>query len=112
MHALKPSWLCTNSHFSLPPAIPSTGHPLILAICPTTEPTAPAAAATTVSPGLGRAMFSRPVQAVIPSIPSAPSAQVMGGIPGPSFMTVDSFATAYYCQPEYAEAISPGLKLG
>src|SRR5262249_27889419 len=41
-------------HFSVPPAIPTAWHPLILTICPTTDPTAPeAAATTTVSPGFG-----------------------------------------------------------
>ena len=40
--------------FCLPPAIPTTFAPLILAICHTTEPTAPDAAdTTTVSPDCG-----------------------------------------------------------
>ena len=37
---------------SLPPAIPITLHPFILAICPTILPTAPAAAETKTSSGL------------------------------------------------------------
>ena len=52
---------------------------MIFANWPTTEPTAPEAAATTsVSPGLGWPMFIRPVHAVIPGIPSTPSAVVTG----------------------------------
>jgi small neutral amino acid transporter SnatA (MarC family) len=40
--------------FLRPPAIPTARAPFIFAICPTTEPTAPeAAATTTVSPGFG-----------------------------------------------------------
>ena len=40
-------------HFSGPPAIPITVQPFILAICPTTEPTAPAPPETkTTSPSL------------------------------------------------------------
>ena len=57
-------------HFSAPPAMPTTRQPLILAIWPTTWPTAPAAAeTTTVSPATGRPISSSPKYAVIPGMP-------------------------------------------
>jgi hypothetical protein len=56
IHAgVKPNSSATKRHLSGPPAMPTARHPLILAICPTTEPTAPDAVATaTVSPAFGR----------------------------------------------------------
>ena len=60
-------------HFSSPPAIPTARQPLILAIWPTTLPTAPAAPeTTTVSPSWGLPISSRPKYAVIPGMPSVP----------------------------------------
>ncbi|KAG1241969.1 hypothetical protein G6F65_023248 [Rhizopus arrhizus] len=53
------------------------------AIWPTTEPTAPLAAATTpVSPGLGWPMVRRPTYAVRPGMPSTPSAVDGGAMAG------------------------------
>ena len=50
--------------------MPTTRQPLILAICPTTLPTAPdAPETTTVSPALGCPVFKIPKYAVIPGIP-------------------------------------------
>src|ERR1700692_2642612 len=65
--------------------MPTARAPLILAICPTAEPTAPEAAeTTTVSPGLGWPMSSRPTYAVIPGMPSPAGAGDMGAclVPG------------------------------
>ena len=53
MQASNPNSSVTTRHFSGPPAMPMTRQPLILAICPATLPTAPAAPdTTTVSPSL------------------------------------------------------------
>src|ERR1035437_7745070 len=53
MQASKPSSSVTYRHLSGPPAMPTARAPLIRAIWPTTEPTAPeAAATTTVSPAI------------------------------------------------------------
>lgn len=53
------------------PAEPTTWQPLILVICPTSEPTAPAAPETkTVSPDLGWPMSRRPKYAAGPGIPN------------------------------------------
>ena len=73
--ASKPSSSMTYRHFSSLPAMPTTRQPLILAIWPTTEPTAPEAAeTTTVSPGCGRPMSSKATYAVIPGMPRTPRA--------------------------------------
>lgn len=57
MHASNPKSSTTARHFCGPPAMPTTRAPAILAICPATDPVAPAAAdTTTVSPGCGRPM--------------------------------------------------------
>ena len=57
----------SQSHFSLPPAMPTTRHPLIRAIWPATEPVAPAAPdTTTVSPAFGLPTSSSPKYAVMP----------------------------------------------
>src|ERR1700737_2338165 len=54
MHASNPNSSTTTRHFSGPPAMPTTLAPAILAICPASDPVAPAAAeTTTVSPGCG-----------------------------------------------------------
>src|ERR1700730_508175 len=50
----KPKTSFTNLHFSEPPAIPTDLAPASFASCPTNDPTAPlAAATTTVSPAFG-----------------------------------------------------------
>jgi hypothetical protein len=52
--------------------MPMARQRLILAICPTSDPTAPAAPdTTTVSPACGRQISSSPKYAVRPGIPSA-----------------------------------------
>ncbi len=62
MQSSKPSSSFTYLHFSGPPAMPTARAPLIFAICPTTEPTAPDAAdTTTVSPAFGWPISSSPV---------------------------------------------------
>ncbi len=59
-------------HFSAPPAMPTARQPLILAIWPTTAPTAPAAAeTTTVSPALGCADVEQTKIRRHPGMPSA-----------------------------------------
>ena len=61
MQASKPKSSTTALHFSGPPAMPTTRAPAILAICPATDPVAPAAAeTTTVSPSFGRPMSVMP----------------------------------------------------
>ena len=61
MHASNPNSSVTSGHLAGPPAMPMTWQPLILAICPATLPTAPAAPdTTTVSPSLSRPVSSRP----------------------------------------------------
>ena len=68
--------------------MPTARQPLILAIWPTADPTGPlAAATTTVSPGCGLPMISKPAQAVNPGMPSAPSAVVIGAAAGSSFLS-------------------------
>ena len=53
--------------------MPTARHPWILAIWPTTPPTAPEAAdTTTVSPAFGCPKSSNPMYAVTPGIPSTP----------------------------------------
>ena len=61
MAASKLASSVSQLHFLVPPAIPITRQPLILAICPATEPVAPAAPEmTTVSPSLGSPTSSKP----------------------------------------------------
>ena len=61
MAASKLASSVSQLHFFVPPAIPITRHPFILAICPAIEPVAPAAPEiTTVSPSLGPPTSSRP----------------------------------------------------
>ena len=60
--------------FTGPPAIPTVRHPVIFAICPTADPTDPAAVeTTTVSPAAAWPISSRPKYAVMPLSPSTPS---------------------------------------
>ncbi len=69
--------------FAGPPAMPTLVAPTMFAICPTTEPTGPDAAATaTVSPGLGMPISSSPAYAVNPGMPRTPSAVDTGAISG------------------------------
>ena len=57
MQASNPKSSTTALHLCGPPAMPTTRAPAILAICPATDPVAPAAAeTTTVSPGWGLPM--------------------------------------------------------
>ena len=61
MQSSKPSSSFTYEHFFSPPATPTTLQPNIFPICPTTVPTAPEAAETTiVSPDLGKPSLRRP----------------------------------------------------
>src|ERR1700722_17058051 len=100
MQASKPSSWVTKRHFSALPAIPTALQPLIFPICPTTDPTAPEAAATTiVSPGLGLPTSGRPTNAVIPGLPTTPSAVETGGMAGPGLRNPPPFESAYSCQP-------------
>src|SRR5689334_12372902 len=74
-HASNPSSRTTYSHLSLDPATPTARQPRIFASWPTAEPTAPAAAeTTTVSPGFGCPRSYSPTYAVMPGMPSTPSA--------------------------------------
>ncbi len=63
--------------------MPTARAPRSLAIWPTIDPTGPLAAATaTVFPGFGWPMLSRPQYAVMPGMPSTPSAVDDGSGPG------------------------------
>ena len=80
--------------------MPTARQPLIFASCPTTAPTAPdAAATTTVSPGFGWPMSSSPTYAVMPGMPSTPSAVEIGATFGSSVRTPAPFDTPCVCQP-------------
>src|SRR3954464_9971638 len=93
--------------------MPTAWQPLSFAICPTTLPTAPDAAdTTTVSPGCGSAIFSKPYQAVTPGMPSTLSAADNGAVPVSTLRSVSAFAVANSCQPPRALTISPFLKRG
>src|SRR5882757_5855880 len=103
MQASKPSSSVTWRHFAGPPAMPTDRAPLILAIWPTSEPTAPEAAdTTTVSPALGRPIFISPHHAVMPGMPSTDSAAESGAALGSSFIDMAPLDTAWLCQPEYS----------
>src|SRR5262245_51146250 len=79
MAASNPRSSTIHLHFAGPPAIPIVRQPLIFAICPTTDPVAPAAPeTTTVSPSLGRPTSRSPKYAVRPVAPSALIASGMG----------------------------------
>ena len=73
--------------------MPIVRQPWILAIWPTSEPTAPAAAVTTtVSPGLGLPISIRPTSAVGPATISTPKASASDrpGIGGSFWNTLPS----------------------
>ena len=94
----------TKSHFSRPPAMPTTRQPRILAICPTTWPTAPdAAETTTVSPAFGWPMSSSPTQAVSPGMPSTPSEAESGASAGSIRISRAAGTREKRCQPIAAE---------
>ena len=72
MQASKPSSSTTYLHLSGPPAMPTARQPRTLASWPTAVPTAPLAAlTTTVCPGFGSMIFTRPYHAVTPGMPTA-----------------------------------------
>ncbi len=82
MAASKCASLTSQSHLSLPPAVPMTRQPVILAIWPAMEPVAPAAPDTTThSPALILPISFIPKYAVSPLSPSKPSAR-LGSVPG------------------------------
>src|SRR5687767_1151133 len=93
--------------------MPTARSPLIFAIWPTTEPTAPVAAATTsVSPVFGWPMSSVPTYAVSPGMPSTPSAYEGRGMRGSSLKRPEPFDTWYSCQPLNDDTRSPSLNFG
>jgi hypothetical protein len=97
-------------HFSSPPAMPTTRQSCTFAICPTMDPTAPAAAdTTTVSPRSSAPTSRRPKYAVMPVMPSAPrytgSAAATLNAPAPS-------ETTYSWTPNIPVRWSPGAKSG
>ena len=75
MAASKPSFSVSAAAFSAPPVTPMTRQPkAFLAIWPTSAPTAPLAAVTTiVSPAMGRSTSTSPPYAVAPGMPKAPT---------------------------------------
>src|SRR6266403_4079816 len=85
MAASKCASLTSQAHLFLPPAVPITRQPLILAIWPATEPVAPAAPdTTTVSPALILPISIIPKYDVRPLTPHRLSAR-LGGVPGATF---------------------------
>ncbi len=83
--------------------MPTTRQPLILAICPTMLPTAPAAPdTTTVSPSRSSPVSSRPKYAVIPGMPSAARYVVAGTRAVSIFCTPSPFESANSCTPNAA----------
>src|SRR5437762_1484297 len=86
--------------------MPTARQPLILAICPTTLPTDPAAPdTTTVCPGSGRPTSSSPKYAVRPLMPSTPRC-TGAGAGGQSELRVDES-----CHGEYGRDIEPGTQM-
>jgi len=75
--------------------MPMAFAPRSRAICPTIEPTGPAAEDTsTRSPGWSRATSPRPKYAVMPGTPRMPSAVEAGWCPGCSFQASAACDTA------------------
>src|SRR3954470_1288956 len=114
MHASKPSSSTTYLHLSGDPAMPTARHPLIFASWPTTCPTAPdAAETTTVSPGFGRPISSRPKYAVRPGMPSHESELWIGASAGsillaPAEPGRSGVNTDHSCHPKLiVSAMSP-----
>src|ERR1022692_77940 len=88
--------------------MPMTRQRLILAICPTSDPTAPAAPdTTTVSPACGRQISSSPKYAVRPGIPRTYNADEMGPAAGSIWRNDLPGAAAYSCQPSMPSTVSP-----
>jgi hypothetical protein len=84
--------------------MPTTRQFLIFAICPTTEPTAPAAAeTTTISPGFGWPVSRSPKYAVIPG--HAEHAEILGqgAILGSTLVIPRPSLSAYSCTPNNPE---------
>jgi hypothetical protein len=93
--------------------MPTARQPLIRAIWPTAEPTAPAAEDTsTVSPGCGRPTSSSAKYAVIPGMPRMPSAVEIGASAGSTGRSAAASATAYSCQPSMPSTMSPAARSG
>src|ERR1700737_1389730 len=103
----------TKAHLAAPPADPTTGCPLRLAIWHATDPTAPDAAETkTTSPGLSIAILSKPTQAVSPGMPATPR-NAWGGSPNvSSFRRFPAGAMTPPPQPNQEETRSSGLNRG
>ena len=75
--------------------MPTTRIPWIFPICPTSDPTAPAAADTTsVSPSFGWPIWRRPNHAVRPMWPSRPKCAESGSGMGGSFVSAAAGRTA------------------
>src|ERR1700677_4783276 len=102
-----------QAHLASPPATPKTRQSLIFAICPTMEPTAPGAAATTtLYRGFGLAISSSPTKAVTAGMPRTPNAYDGEPICGGSLTIPTPLEIAYSCQPLGANTQSPSRKLG
>jgi len=93
--------------------MPTARAPLMRAIWPTAEPTAPeAAATTTVSPACGLPISSRPVYAVMPGMPSTPIAVEIGASFGSILARPLPSEIACVCQPARDNTMSPLAKAG
>src|SRR3954466_15235008 len=93
--------------------MPTARQPFSLAICPTTLPTAPDAAdTTTVSPGFGWQMSSKPTHAVTPGMPITPRYAESGTRLASTLLRPLPSDTPYCCQPNWPTTLSPGLKFG
>ena len=89
--------------------MPTVRQPASLAICPTAEPTDPAAVdTTTVSPGLGSPTSVSAKYAVTPLSPSTPSASDSGRSVSVTLRRMGrGSVTAYSCQPSMPITRSP-----
>ena len=97
--------------------MPTARQPWILAIWPTTLPTAPAAPdTTTVLPATGLPMSSRPKYAVRPGMPSVLSITGSGTSPGDSRgsigVTPSPLEIAYSCRPNVPRTCVPTASCG
>src|SRR3981189_1289256 len=93
--------------------MPTARQPLLLAICPTTLPTAPPAAeTTTVSPALGWQISSRPIHAVTPGMPSTPRNADAGTRLVSILFNPAPLDRPYCCQPSMPTTLSPTANFG
>src|SRR5260370_21905758 len=93
--------------------MPWGGELLLGASAPTREPRVPAAPdTTTVSPGCGRQISSRPKYAVRPGIPRTYNEEEIGPAVGSTLRSDLAGAAAYSCHPSMPSTMSPATQRG